>query len=151
MDRGAWWTMVHGVTKSQMGLRQLSNAHGEFWARLTCFGLLLIMRKKKAEPCSEERSFCCKMIQTSLRGRTLWKILCCGGIKTQAVVLEYFQAPAQNVSHDTLLKPNGSSPYHIAPSTTTNGRGLRSGQGPYKKRMRADDCIFSFTSDSKNP
>ena len=90
MDRGAWWTMVHGVTKSQMGLRQLSNAHGEFWARLTCFGLLLIMRKKKAEPCSEERSFCCKMIQTSLRGRTLWKILCCGGIKTQAVVLEYF-------------------------------------------------------------
>ena len=54
MDRGAWGTMVHGVTKSQMGLKRLSNAHCELWARFICFGLFFIMRKKKAEPRSEE-------------------------------------------------------------------------------------------------
>ena len=57
MDRGAWGTMVHGVTKSQTGLKRLSNAHCELWARFICFGLFLIMRKKKAEPRSEERKF----------------------------------------------------------------------------------------------
>ena len=25
MDRGAWWAAVHGVTKSQIGLKRLNN------------------------------------------------------------------------------------------------------------------------------
>ena len=25
MDRGAWWSVVHGVTKSQTGLKQLGS------------------------------------------------------------------------------------------------------------------------------
>ena len=29
MDRGAWWATVHGVTKSQTGLKQLSKHLGD--------------------------------------------------------------------------------------------------------------------------
>ena len=32
MDRGAWWAMVHRVSKSQIGLKQFST-HGENYAK----------------------------------------------------------------------------------------------------------------------
>ena len=32
MDRGAWWAMVHKVSKSQIGLKQFST-HGENYAK----------------------------------------------------------------------------------------------------------------------
>ena len=32
IDRGAWWSTVNGVAKSQTGLKQLSTAqHGAYW------------------------------------------------------------------------------------------------------------------------
>ena len=29
MDRGAWWARVHGITKNQTRLKELSTAHSE--------------------------------------------------------------------------------------------------------------------------
>ena len=36
MDRGAWWATVHGVTKSQTGLKQLSMHTCKDYAFLEC-------------------------------------------------------------------------------------------------------------------
>ena len=36
MDRGAWWATVHGVTKSQTGLKQLSTHARKDYAFLEC-------------------------------------------------------------------------------------------------------------------
>ena len=35
MDRGAWWAIVHRVTKSQTQLKGLNTAHGLFHALTT--------------------------------------------------------------------------------------------------------------------
>ena len=38
MDRGAWWTMAHSITKSQTQLKQLSTKHAEHAGQARPFG-----------------------------------------------------------------------------------------------------------------
>ena len=39
MDRGAWWVTVHGVTKSQTRLKQLTTHTHNGWGRISCLYL----------------------------------------------------------------------------------------------------------------
>ena len=44
MDRGDWWAVVHGVTKSQTGLKRLSPAHR--WTEGSTDLVLVLMRQQ---------------------------------------------------------------------------------------------------------